>query len=90
MTSASPSDVSLPSRALRRVRLTFDPTPQTRAASFITWMWRVVIQSGGRKRGRGREGEGQTGQTGHRVRVDVCFVMLGGGGSDVRGPCGVV
>lgn len=88
MTSASPSDVSLPSRALRRVRLTFDPTPQARAASFITWMWRVVIQSGGRGRGRGREGEGQTG---HRVRVDVCFVMLGGGGgSDVRGPCGVV
>lgn len=44
----------MPSRALRRVRLTFDPTPQTRAASFITWMWRVVMQSGGRKRGRER------------------------------------
>lgn len=42
-----------------------------------------------RQRVREREGAGQTG---HRVRVDVCSVILkgGGGGSDLGGPCSVV
>lgn len=54
----SPSVFSLPLEALRIAKLTFDLTPQTRATSFIPWMWRVLTQSEGRgaleAKGRGK------------------------------------